>query len=151
MMRKPSPRAIPWGFLGMAVIVTTVELLLVRGHPEYTGIVAVSWSHKSRYVKPAAMNRQVLCFGDSYVNFGVVPQLIESRTGLSGYNLAVYNGAPVSYFLFRRVLESGAAAGSDRRLRADDSRGRPVVGHQAVPLGQPAHRPRGGRTEHDGP
>ena len=53
--------------------------------------------------------RDVLCFGDSLVKFGVLPRLIEAKTGLKSYNLAVNAGTmPSAYFLLRRALESGA-------------------------------------------
>ncbi len=105
----------PWGLVGMTVLVVAVELLLVEGNPECAGNVALSWKYKGRRVERAARERQVLCFGDSMVNFGVIPRMIETHTGYPAYNLAVHSGpAPASYFLFRRALESGAAARGDR-------------------------------------
>ena len=47
--------------------------------------------------------------GDSLAKLGVAPSLVEARSGRSVYNLAVCAGqAPSSYFLLRRVLDSGA-------------------------------------------
>ena len=51
----------------------------------------------------------MLCFGDSLVKFGVLPKVIEAKTGLRTFNLAINAGTmPSAYFMLRRVLDSGA-------------------------------------------
>ena len=55
------------------------------------------------------LGAEVLAFGDSMVEFGVLPGVIAERSGLRAINLAVHDGSPaVSYFLLRRALEAGA-------------------------------------------
>jgi hypothetical protein len=49
-----------------------------------------------------------LCFGTSMVSGGVLPAVIERRTGLKTYNLAVAGGRPeLSYHYLRRTLAAG--------------------------------------------
>jgi hypothetical protein len=51
----------------------------------------------------------VLGFGDSLLKFGLLPAVVERRTGLPTYNLSVNAGRPPgSYFLLRRALQAGA-------------------------------------------
>src|SRR5206468_683747 len=72
--RKPARRVLPWGLLGMTALVAAVELQLVRKNPECASTVAWSWRYKGSHVERAARGQQVLCFGDSLVNFGVIPR-----------------------------------------------------------------------------
>ena len=51
---------------------------------------------------------EILCFGDSLIKLGILPEVLEGQIGSSAYNLAVLGGrAPASFFLLRRVLASG--------------------------------------------
>jgi hypothetical protein len=94
----------------MIGLVLLVELFFARHErTSFTTNVAASWKQAGRAARREAVPCDVLCFGDSMIKFGIAPRLIEERTGLSSYNLAVYGGPPpVSYFLFRRALEAGA-------------------------------------------
>ncbi len=106
---RPSKASkVPWGFAGMLALVAAVEW----GHawqrldvPEATDDWVRNQRIAARYVKPC----DVLCLGDSALKFGVAPTVIEGRTGLKCYNLAVLAGSPVtSYVLFREAIEAGA-------------------------------------------
>jgi hypothetical protein len=101
---------IPTGLLGMAVLVCALECIVARS--KTTGASGSRLSLSWRAAALAAMSPEgrsdVLCFGDSLVKLGILPRVLEKRTGASAYNLAVLGGpAPSSYFLLRRVLEGG--------------------------------------------
>jgi hypothetical protein len=72
-----------------------------------------SWRYVSSVIKSKSQGREILCFGDSQVNFGVVPAVLEEETGKSAYNLSLHSGsAPSSYFLLRRAVNSGSRPGA---------------------------------------
>ena len=102
--RKASP---PWGLLGMAILVAGVESFVAR-HGDFVNLAAA----EHRFAAGAsreARRHEVLAFGDSQVKDGVVPRVVEARSGLRTLNLAIPGSpAPSSYILLRRVLESGA-------------------------------------------
>src|SRR4051812_42261979 len=106
----PRRGARPWGTMGMIVVVATVELLVHRVEDRhFTTNAALSWAYGGRAADRKAAGRDVLCFGDSMVKFGVAPRVLEDRLGTKAYNLALYAGSPTaSYFLLRRALEAGA-------------------------------------------
>lgn len=102
--------AIPWGLLGMLVLVLLGERQVARH-----GIDLLDPSHWDwRNTGAAAKSNEVtssnlLYFGDSLVKLGVLPTVIERLTGRSGFNLSMAGGqTSSSYFLFRRALRAGA-------------------------------------------
>ena len=53
----------------------------------------------------------LLCLGDSLIKHGLVPGVIEKRTGLRTVNLSAARApALLTYFLLRRALDAGATA-----------------------------------------
>jgi hypothetical protein len=93
----------------MLVLVGLVERCLIRGNLAVAEARATSWSQTGRKVKLAARSADILCFGDSMAKCGLLPSMLENRTGRPAYNLAVVGGsAPSSYFLLRRSLKAGA-------------------------------------------
>ena len=99
----------PWGFLGMLALVASLERLSARAGLGDTNPHVVSWEQAGRLVSFTAPGKELLIFGDSQLKLGLLPAVLESRTGHVGYNFAVLAGpAPVSYFLLRRALEAGA-------------------------------------------
>ena len=99
----------PWGFLGMVVLVLSVETTLARHRFDFLDPVGVSWALSERAAGGEPGRSSVLCFGDSLLKFGFRPGMIEARSGQSAYNLAVIAGrAPTSFFLLRRALDAGA-------------------------------------------
>jgi hypothetical protein len=101
--------SIPWGLIGAIALIALGERYIARHEREsFTTNVAASWKQAGRAAQHEALSCDVLCFGDSMIKFGIAPRVIEERTGLSAYNLAVYGGPPpTSYFLLRRVIEAG--------------------------------------------
>lgn len=99
----------PWGLIGMVVLVAIIERTAIKDNPALLSIHAANWRYAARPGVRKAVGREILCFGDSQVKFGVLPPVLTALTGKSAFNLAVTVGpAPTSYFLLRRALEAGA-------------------------------------------
>ncbi|GAC1470995.1 MAG: hypothetical protein NVSMB9_16660 [Isosphaeraceae bacterium] len=93
----------------MVALIIVLEAFVSRHDADLSHPWASDWRHGARAARLEAPGCQVLCFGDSLVKYGVVPRLIEDRSGKSTYNLALGAGpAPTSYFLLRQALEAGA-------------------------------------------
>ena len=108
--RAPSrgPRA-PLGFLGLLAIVASFESYLAAHDADLAEFSAADWRLSRRAASREARGAEVLCFGDSLLKFGLVPDLIERRTGLATFNLSVLGGqAATSYYLLRRAIDAGA-------------------------------------------
>src|SRR5262249_47950536 len=103
-------RLLPAGLLGALALMATVEQSLARRWPELASPAQLAWRyHAAPPFHPAARQADTLVLGDSLVNLGVVPRIIDVQHNSSTYNLAVPGGqAFSSYFLLRRVLASGA-------------------------------------------
>ncbi len=112
MSRKPDgPRRGRWplGLVGMIGLVALIEAGLARRQVDFTNEVYSSWERGRQTAGNEAARANVLCFGDSIVKLGVAPKVLEERLGTRAYNCAVIGGsAPLSYFLLRRAIESGA-------------------------------------------
>lgn len=104
-------RRLPRGVLGMIALIAFVELgIVLRNEVRLTERIPYRWAYAGRAASGAeATGADVLCLGDSQILLGVVPSLIEERSGLTAFNLAVPGGQPPStYVLYRRALEAGA-------------------------------------------
>ena len=102
----------PLGLFGMLVLVALVERGLVRGQ-RHTSDKAVSWSFAASAIEREARSAQVVVFGDSMMKFGVLPRVIEARSGARAYNLALFDGPPLaSLALFERLLAEGGRPGA---------------------------------------
>jgi hypothetical protein len=107
--RLASRPSISWGFLGMLVLVWAIEHNLVRNHLGIQNAHGLSWAYAGNHAKRDAPGREILCFGDSLMKYGLLPRALTQETGRSCYNLAVYGGPPPSsYFVFRRAIDAGA-------------------------------------------
>jgi hypothetical protein len=83
-----------------------VRNALLIPSPKFGGI---SWNYAPLHIKGKTLGREILCFGDSMVQLGVMPTILHDKTGMRAFNLAIQSGsAPSSYFLLRRALEAGA-------------------------------------------
>jgi hypothetical protein len=102
-------RRIPLGLLGMLALVAAIEWTIAARRLDFTTVWADDWRSTAIAATRKAPGRDVLCFGDSLVKFGVLPRVIEARTGRKSYNLAINAGTvPASYFLLCRALGAGA-------------------------------------------
>jgi hypothetical protein len=98
----------PVGLIGMLALVAVVERSVARNEIRFTTIAVSAWAQGGAHLSEAARS-EVLCFGDSLVKDGVLPQVLEDRHGFSAWNLALPGGtAPAHYFLLRRLLRAGA-------------------------------------------
>jgi hypothetical protein len=100
---------VPWGLVGMLGLMVMIESFVARHAVDFTPWGSYAWRLSGEAVRREARSCEVLCFGDSLMKLGVLPQVVEERLGMPAYNLATCAAqAPTSYFLLRRALESGA-------------------------------------------
>jgi hypothetical protein len=94
----------------MLGLIVAVEAMISGRRADLVTPWADDWRLSARAAETTrATEADVLCFGDSLVKYGVLPNVIEARTGLKAYNLATSGGTMASsYFLFRRAIDSGA-------------------------------------------
>ena len=115
MVRPPSPPAragIPKGFLGMLAVVLALDFAVFRTD-RFSTDQAESWRIKAAWAREPGDRGEILVFGDSLCEFGVLPGVLRERSGREARNLATHNGTPAaSYFLLRRALDSGARPGA---------------------------------------
>lgn len=101
--------SIPWGLIGMLVLVAVVEHFIAANRLRFANHTAFTWRYVSEAARGPEGKADLLCLGDSLVKVGVLPRVLEQRMGGSAYNLATFGGqAPSSYFLLRAALKSGA-------------------------------------------
>jgi hypothetical protein len=106
---KAAVRAWPWGFLGMLALVAGLEGYEGGHYVMFNDGAAQCWANADLQLASKAKGRDILCFGDSQVAFGVVPAALQEATGRPAYNLALWSGsATSSYYLLRRALKAGA-------------------------------------------
>src|SRR5579883_1943148 len=99
----------PAGLVGMLALVAAVEYSLARH--DFSVLSLTQWDGRAsrQAAEKEAKGCDVLIFGDSLVKLGVLPRVIEERSGLRSYSLAVAGSQPLaSYFLLRRALNEGA-------------------------------------------
>jgi hypothetical protein len=95
--------------LGALLLIVLTEHYVARHALDFVRPENWEWRLSARASRRQALNADVLGFGTSMVKMSVLPNVIEQRSGLRAYNLAVCGGLPpASYFLLRRALESGA-------------------------------------------
>jgi hypothetical protein len=93
----------------MIALVASIERYEARQGMFFQGSGGQSWRYGSHQVRRKAPGREILCFGDSQVNFGVVPAVLQEQTGKRAYNLAIHGGsAPSSYFLLKHAFAAGS-------------------------------------------
>lgn len=106
---SPTPRAMPWGLVGMLVLSLGVEVFVSKNPTDFLSSECWDWRMSWKSAGSKASKADVLIFGDSLAKISVVPSVVEARTGHSAYNQAVFVGqAPGSFFLFRKALDAGA-------------------------------------------
>ncbi len=92
----------------MLALVSLIEGAVAHYPVELSNYMACSWRFAAEAARGQGARSEILGFGDSRVKLGVQPRSLERRLGRPAYNLAVYGGqAPSTYFLLRRVVESG--------------------------------------------
>ena len=100
----------PAGLLGMVALVVAVESWIAADWLRLTEPSALAWPLSAAAASAEARGAEVLCFGDSLVKHGILPEVLEARLGVPAYNLALpASTAPAQYYLLRRALRAGAA------------------------------------------
>jgi hypothetical protein len=99
----------PWGAAGMLGLIVLIEFWVAQNWLDFSDPVSLSWRFSAQAAVTRAPGCDVIVLGDSLVKHGLVPSVIERVTGRRGVNLSAARGpALLSYFLFRRALDSGA-------------------------------------------
>src|SRR4051794_10265102 len=94
------PRSWPWGLIGMLALALPVEWLVARQPLDFRSTHGWDWQRGGLEARRSAPQCEVLCFGDSMMQYGVVPRVLDDRLGGSSYNLALTaSTSPASYFL----------------------------------------------------
>jgi hypothetical protein len=101
--------ALPWGLWGALALLVLIEGAIVRLEPGLLQPWHWDWRFSGSAATRAGSGAAILCIGDSMVLNGLLPRVVEQACGQPTYNLAVSGGHTASsYFLFKRVLRSGA-------------------------------------------
>ncbi len=107
-MDRPPSRPRPRGFLGMVALVLLIEGI-VGGRDDLLDHGSLEWRFGDRAARRKTAGASVLCLGGSQLRFGVAATELESRLQRPVRNLALTGSPPpVSYFLLRHALNSGA-------------------------------------------
>jgi hypothetical protein len=112
-LARPAPRAshshVPWGLLGMLVLMAAAEWFVSRNALLFMNAAALDWMSSGRRAAKQAARFDILCFGDSMLKFGVAPRVLEAKLGRRVHSFALLDGKPVlTYLLFRRAIAAGA-------------------------------------------
>ena len=107
--RPPRVRAIPAGLIGALALVAVVEGGIARVEDRLIPLPAATWRQAGIDAVGPALSADVICLGDSLVKVGVMPPILDSRLGLTSYNLAMLGGSTrASLAVFRRAIDAGA-------------------------------------------
>jgi hypothetical protein len=93
----------------MLALVGAGDLFVAGQSARWTAPLVMDWQATRQAAARKATGCDLLCLGSSMVKYGVLPRVIEARTGRRGYNLAVPGShVPAAYFVLRRSLDHGA-------------------------------------------
>jgi len=107
--REPRRGRLPWGLFGMIGLVALIERGVDRDEMSFSTNAAMSWRHGGHAAGREAVRSEILCLGDSQVQFQLQPRVIEHRTGRTAYNLGLWGASPPgSYYQLRHALAAGA-------------------------------------------
>lgn len=108
-MERDAGRRWPAGLLGMLALLAAVEGHVRANWLRFTEPSSLAWPLASASAVKDVRGASILCFGDSLVKHGVLPEVLADRLGERAYNLALpASTAPAHYFLLRRALDAGA-------------------------------------------
>lgn len=105
----------PWGLLAaMALVVAAECFVACHEDGRFIDPFAWSWRETSRLCRRGS-GAEVVCLGDSVMQYGLAPTIVGPTTGRRAVNLALSAGqAPASYF---PAPESRGAGGAARGRR----------------------------------
>jgi hypothetical protein len=100
---------LPWGLLGAILLLLVIERFVEKGALQFSRPEYWDWKTSTQATRRKVRDCQVLCFGTSISQQGLLPRIIDERTGWRSYNLAVCWGqAAGHYYLLKQALASGA-------------------------------------------
>jgi hypothetical protein len=95
--------------VGCLALIFVIERSIARRDLEFRAPIEWDWVVAEKLAVEAGKSADVLILGDSLVKEGLIPRVLEQRTGLRVRNLAVSAGSPpLAFALLRRAIESGA-------------------------------------------
>jgi hypothetical protein len=104
-----SRRKLPWGLIGAIATAIVIESVLARHDLDLSRPEALNWRWGRAAATRNAPGCDVLCFGTSMVQEAVFPRVVEQRSGLRTFNLAVCAGrGQVYYYYLKRALADGS-------------------------------------------
>jgi hypothetical protein len=93
----------------MIGLILAVETFTGRNWLDFSDPASLSWQYSMRAARQATSGCAVLCLGDSLVKHGLAPSVMEATSACRTLNLAAARcPTPMTYFLLRRALDSGA-------------------------------------------
>jgi len=93
----------------MIGLIVAIESFVGRNWLDFSDPVSLSWRFSAEAARTEAAGSQLLCLGDSLVKHGLIPSVIEGKSGLRTLNLSAARAPTLmTYFLFRRALDAGA-------------------------------------------
>lgn len=108
MLARTWGRRGPRGMLGAVLAVIAIEAAFARHDLDLSRPENQGWRWGRSAARRSAPKADILCFGTSMVQTGVLPRVIAKRTGRPAFGMAVYaSEMPYSYYLFKQVLASG--------------------------------------------
>jgi hypothetical protein len=106
---KTSMLRLPWGLVCGLLVAIGVEQFVKSNEHLLIGPWYAVAKRMGRAARMEAPKCGILCFGDSQVKLGALPQVIEKQLGRTSCNLATAGGQPPgTYFMLRRALKAGA-------------------------------------------
>jgi hypothetical protein len=110
IMGVAPPQRWPIGLIGMIAMLLVIEIGLGRRDHQLEPVLPTEW-REANHAARLARKSTVVALGDSLIKNGVLPSVVEQHLapGRTTYNLAASGSPiPVSYFLLRRLIESGS-------------------------------------------
>lgn len=124
-------RSAPFGLAGMVVLVLLIEGLFnsSMNRMGFMELAPASWRYSDQKARQKRGQPEIACFGSSLIKFGVLPSVLEAKTGKTAFNFGLFNGKiSSSYYLLKHALASGAKPAA---IVIDCHEG-PVLGTQAA-------------------
>jgi hypothetical protein len=100
---------LPIGLLGMLALVVGFEVHVARHWWSLTDPAAFGWAHNGLRAKLEGPGSEIICAGDSLIQVGLIPRIIEAGTGRVAINLGA-GSAPAVFtdLVLRRAFVAGA-------------------------------------------
>jgi hypothetical protein len=99
----------PFGLVAMVLLVFMIERHIALSEHFLVDEGITRYKYVGRTVKEEAVCNDILILGDSLAKQGLLPRLLEERTGRRAYNLGLHGCTPLyAEILLRQALDAGA-------------------------------------------